>query len=36
VDVKRFRELPRETKRALALEGLASGELFWRPPVSKA
>jgi FAD-dependent oxidoreductase family protein len=30
VDVKRFRALPRETKRALALEGLASGELFWQ------
>jgi glycine/D-amino acid oxidase-like deaminating enzyme len=30
VDVKRFRALPRETKRALALEGLESGELFWQ------
>jgi FAD-dependent oxidoreductase family protein len=30
VDLKRFRALPRETKRALALEGLESGELFWQ------
>ena len=30
VDVKRFRALPRETKRALALEGIENGELFWQ------
>jgi glycine/D-amino acid oxidase-like deaminating enzyme len=30
VDVKRFRALPRDAKRALALEGLESGELFWQ------
>jgi hypothetical protein len=30
VDVKRFRALPRATKRALALEGLDRGELFWQ------
>jgi hypothetical protein len=30
VDVKRFRALPRETKRALTMEGIASGELFWQ------
>ena len=29
VDVARFRALPRETKRALALEGIKNGELFW-------
>jgi hypothetical protein len=28
--VKRFRALPRDAKRALALEGLESGELFWQ------
>ena len=30
VDVHRFRAMPREQKRALAMKGLASGELFWR------
>ncbi len=30
MDVKRFRALPRETKRALALEGIENGELFWQ------
>lgn len=30
VDAPKFRALPRETKRALALEGLESGELFWQ------
>lgn len=29
VDVQRFRAMPREQKRALALKGLANGELFW-------
>jgi len=29
VDVARFRAIPREQKRALALKGLANGELFW-------
>lgn len=29
VDVVRFRALPREQKRALALQGLGSGELYW-------
>lgn len=29
VDVHRFRAMPREQKRALAMKGLASGELFW-------
>ncbi|HEY4774264.1 MAG TPA: FAD-dependent oxidoreductase [Xanthobacteraceae bacterium] len=29
VDVQRFRALPREVKRSLALKGLGSGELFW-------
>jgi hypothetical protein len=29
VDLPRFRALPREQKRALALEGLKVGELFW-------
>lgn len=29
VDVKRFRAMPREQKRALALEGLAEGRLYW-------
>lgn len=29
VDIARFRALSREQKRALALNGLASGELFW-------
>jgi ribulose 1,5-bisphosphate synthetase/thiazole synthase len=29
VDVARFRALPREQKRALALEGIRRGELFW-------
>lgn len=29
VDVKRFRAMPREEKRALALEGLREGRLFW-------
>ena len=29
VDVARFRQLPRAEKRAIALEGIASGELFW-------
>lgn len=29
VDVKRFRAIPREEKRALALAGIERGELFW-------
>jgi ribulose 1,5-bisphosphate synthetase/thiazole synthase len=29
VDVQRFRAMPREQKRALAMKGLANGELFW-------
>lgn len=29
VDIARFRQLPRAEKRAIALEGIASGELFW-------
>lgn len=29
VDVARFRALPREEKRALALAGVASGRIFW-------
>lgn len=29
VDLPRFRAIPRETKRELALEGLKRGELFW-------
>lgn len=29
VDVKRFRAIPREEKRALALEGLKNGRIFW-------
>jgi hypothetical protein len=29
VDVPRFRAIPREQKRALVLEGLKNGELFW-------
>jgi len=29
VDVARFRAIPREEKRALALEGVRRGELFW-------
>ena len=29
VDVKRFRALPREEKRALALEGIRGGRIFW-------
>lgn len=29
VDLPRFRALPREQKRALVLEGLKSGELYW-------
>jgi hypothetical protein len=29
VDVPRFRALPREEKRRLALHGIAKGELFW-------
>jgi hypothetical protein len=29
VDVAKFRRLPRAEKRAIALEGIASGELFW-------
>ena len=29
VDVMRFRAMPRDQKRALAMKGLASGELFW-------
>ncbi|MCA1410958.1 FAD-dependent oxidoreductase [Bradyrhizobium sp. NBAIM20] len=29
VDVATFRAIPRETKRALALKGIAAGELFW-------
>lgn len=29
VDVARFRTLPREEKRALALEGLRDGRIFW-------
>ena len=29
VDVKRFRALPREEKRALALEGIRDGRIFW-------
>lgn len=29
VDVRRFRALPREQKRALALEGLREGRIFW-------
>jgi hypothetical protein len=29
VDVKRFRAVPRETKRAIALDGIREGSLFW-------
>jgi len=29
VDVKRFRALPREQKRAIALEGLKEGRIYW-------
>lgn len=29
VDVRRFRGIPREEKRAIALAGIESGELFW-------
>jgi glycine/D-amino acid oxidase-like deaminating enzyme len=29
VDVKRFRAIPRDVKRAIALEGLRAGRLFW-------
>ncbi len=29
VDVAKFRRLPRPEKRAIALEGIAAGELFW-------
>lgn len=29
VDVRRFRALPREEKRALALEGVRAGRIFW-------
>lgn len=29
VDVARFREIPREDKRALALEGVKAGRIFW-------
>lgn len=29
VDVARFRAIPRDEKRALALEGIENGELFW-------
>ncbi len=29
VDVKRFRAVPREQKRAIALEGIGEGRLFW-------
>lgn len=29
VDVKRFRALPREEKRAIALEGLKEGRIYW-------
>ena len=29
VDVKRFRAVPRDEKRALALEGIRDGSLFW-------
>lgn len=29
VDVARFRAVPRETKRALALQGIAEGRVFW-------
>jgi hypothetical protein len=29
VDIAKFRQLPRAEKRVIALEGIASGELFW-------
>jgi hypothetical protein len=29
VDVARFQSLTRQEKRAIALEGIAAGELFW-------
>ncbi|MDB5503767.1 MAG: FAD-dependent oxidoreductase [Tardiphaga sp.] len=29
IDVARFRAIPRDTKRALALEGVRRGEIFW-------